>query len=163
MKMLHAEMVFPLLSAGSALPEEKMPLAGVLAPSRMSHVLIVLSSFPFTPVVVLKTTVPLLALVFTPCSVRWRSVFTLASLMKRTALPLVLELAMVRRFAVPAPPGRPSRMTNFAPFKSTVAAVVSALVRTIGEATALSGRMVTVFAALAPARLGMTSGKVSTV
>ena len=41
---------------------------------------------------------------------------------------------MVRRFAVPAPPGRPSRMTNFAPSKSTVAAVVSALVRTIGEA-----------------------------
>jgi len=112
-------------------------------------------------VVVLKTTVPLAALMFTPCSVRWRRVLSLASLMKRTATPLVLVLAMVSCFAVPMPPGRPSMVRNCAPFKSTVAAVVSALVM-LSPTAPLAGRRVSVFAAVV-VRAVKTSGNVSTV
>ena len=63
---------------------------------------------------------------------------------------------------LPAPPGRPSMITNCAPFKSTVAAVVSALEMESAVAP-LAGRMVRVFTALAPLSGGMVSGKVSTV
>ena len=120
----------------------------------------VLLSLPFAPVVVLKSTVPLLALVFTLCRVRNLSVLPLASLMNRTATPLVLVLAMVSCLSVPTPPGRPSKVTNCAPFKSTVAAVVSALLIVSGETTSLAGRIVSVFAAVVP-RLLKLNGKLS--
>ena len=140
-----------------------MPLAGVLAPSRMSQWSIVLLSLPFAPVVVLKTTVPLVALVFTPRSV---------SVAEGVAAGLIDEAhrhaagagvrdgqAACRRS--PLPPGRPSMVTNCAPFKSTVAAVVFALEMESAVAP-LAGRMVSVFTALAPLSAGMVSGKVST-
>lgn len=147
-----------------------MQLAGVLAPSPMSQWSIVLLSLPFDPVVVLKTTVPLVALVFTPLSMMYRTVSLLASLMKRSATPEVLVFAMVSCDAVPpplptllpTPPGRPSMVTNRAPFRSTVAVVVSGLVMKSAVAP-LAGRMVRVFAALAPLSDGMVRGKVSTV
>jgi hypothetical protein len=64
---------------------------------------------------------------------------------------------MVSCFAVPVPPGRPSSVTNFAPFKSTVAAVVFALEMESAVAP-VCGRMVRVFVALAPLSAGMVSG-----
>jgi hypothetical protein len=90
--------------------------------------------------------------------------------MKRTAAPVELVFAMVSWEAVPTPlpallptpPGRPSKVTNYAPFKSTVAAVVSALEMESAVAPE-AGRMVRVFVALAPVSAGMVSGKVSTV
>ena len=159
---LQLETVLPLLSFGDAVPVEQMPLTGVLAPSRMSHWSIVLLSLPSAPVVVLNKTVPLLALVFTPASVRCRIVLLLASLMKQSATPAFAVFAMVSCFAVPVPPGRPSRITFCAPFKYTVAAVVFALVMA-SELAPMAGRMVRLFAALEPVSTGMVSGNVSTL
>ena len=120
----------------------------------------VLLSLPFAPVVVLKTTVPLVALVFTPWRLRWRRELPLASLMKRTATPLVLVLSIVSSLAVPMPPGRPSKVRYWAPFKFNVAAVVLALVM-VSAVAPVCGRIVTLLTALAPLSLGTVSGKVS--
>jgi len=121
---------------------------------------------PFAPLMVLKKTIPqpapptAVALVFAPCRVRKRRALPLASLMNRTATPAVLVFAIVNCFAVPAPPGRPSKVTNCAPFKSTFAAVVSALV--MRRFTAPScGRTVRVFTVVV-VRFVKVSGKVST-
>src|SRR6185436_20189840 len=98
-----------------------MPFVGVVAPSLMSQLLMVLLSLPFAPVVVLKRTTPFVVDVLTPVTVQNLTVLLLASLMKRIALPDVDVFAIVRPFVPPVPPGWPSNVRNDVPFRSIVA------------------------------------------
>src|SRR5215203_3349726 len=71
LKMLLLEIVLPLLFVAVVVvePLEKIPLSGVVAPSRMSQLSIVLLSLPFAPVVVLNRTTPPVVEVLTPDNV----------------------------------------------------------------------------------------------
>lgn len=83
--------------------------------------------------------------------------------MKRSVTPVVLVFAMVSSEAappplpawLPTPPGRPSMVTNFAPFNSTVGEVALEMVSATAPA---AGRSVRVFAAVV-GRLVKMSGK----
>lgn len=82
----------------------------------------------------------------------------MASLMNRVATPDDV-LAIVSCFAVPVPPGRPSKKTLCAPFRSKVAVVLALL---IDNAVApAAGRTVTVLVELFPAIFPTVSGYVS--
>lgn len=96
LEILQLEMVILSLfwAANVVVPEAKMPLAGVVAPSRISQLSIVLLSLPLAPVVVLKSTTPFVVEVFTPCTVQKRTMLFEPSLIKRMAVPVVLVLAI---------------------------------------------------------------------
>src|SRR6185436_590872 len=119
-----------------------MPFVGVVAPSLMSQLLIVLLSLPFAPVVVLKRTTPFNVEVLTPVIVQNLTVLLLASLMNRIAVPEVDVFAIVNPLVPPVPPGWPSKITFEVPFRSTVAVKLELEMESVGAP--LAGRTVTV-------------------
>ena len=72
LKILLFEIILPLLLVAVVVvvPLEKIPLFGVVAPSRISQLSIVLLSLPFAPVVVLNRMTPFVVEVLTPVTVQ---------------------------------------------------------------------------------------------
>lgn len=100
------------------------------APPSRSQNSIRLLSLPFAPVVVEKTMTPEVDDANVDLSVIYLRELPIASLMNLTAVPpvAVLVLAIVSCFAVPTPPGRPSKMTFEAPFRFKVAVVLALVI-----------------------------------
>jgi hypothetical protein len=110
LEILLLEIVLLLLfcAATVVVPEEYMALAGVVVPSRISQLSIVLLSFPVVPEVVLNNITPDVVEELTPVIVEYFIVLFVASLMTLTAEPAVEVLPIVSWDVVPVPPGLPS-------------------------------------------------------
>ena len=118
--MLQPVTVLPLFAVAVVVlvPLERIPLAGVAAPSEISQVSMMLLSLPLAPVVVLNSTTALDMDASAAVNVTYLIRLLLASLMKRTAAPLTVSaFAIVRFFAVPPTVFEPSMITLAAPFR----------------------------------------------
>jgi hypothetical protein len=156
--ILQLLIVFPLFSSPAvAVPLQYRLTVGVVAPSSMSQLSIMLLSLPVVPVVVLKSMVPDVALVFTPVIVQYCIVLSDASLLYTIVFPVTAVFSIVRDFVVPAPPALPSIVRYRAPESDKVAVAPEEIVK--GPAVA-AGRMIRVLV-LVVVRPVITIGKVS--